>query len=217
MKNIIVVAIFFSVCTTVFAQTNFSSVDKEQIISNLDALILAVNANDAEAVSSLISPDNHALRHDIQERIRGVVRYQLDYGSFDKNAEIITPNRVRIKARFVASGIGWEISGLSTYFIFEKQQGQWLIADTNFHQKLGVDYVLGIFKKIFIFGGPIFILFILLFAFWLWMLIDCAMRDFNKKTLWIILLAFLNVGAAVLYFFIVRRKNAKKKSLDPQP
>ena len=92
MKNIIVVAIFFSVCTTVFAQTNFSSVDKEQIISNLDALVLAVNANDAEAVSSLISPDNHALRHDIQERIRGVVRYQLDYGSFERNRLTRNPN-----------------------------------------------------------------------------------------------------------------------------
>ena len=43
--------------------------------------------------------------------------------------------------------------------------------------------------------------------FWLWMLIDCIKRQFNDKVLWIILIVFLNLLGAILYYFIVKRKN----------
>lgn len=197
--------------TTVFAQASLSSVDKQQITNNLDSLVQAVNAGDTQKISTLISPNNQTLQSDIQERIRGGIAYQLDYSPFDKNAEVIGQDQVKVKARFAASGVGWNVSGLSTYFVFEKQNNQWLITDTDFYKKLGADYVFGILKWVFILGGPIFLL---LFAFWLWMLIDCAKREFDDRALWIILLIFLNVIAAILYFFIVKRKNVTRKPLE---
>jgi len=198
----------FLVGATVFAQTALSLSDKQQITNNLDSLVQAVNAGDIQKISALTSPNNQTLRSDIQERIRGGIGYQLDYGPFDKNVEIIGQDQVKIKARFAASGVGWNVSGLATYFVFEKQNNQWLITDTDFYKKLGADYVFGILKWVLIFGGPIFLL---LFVFWLWMLIDCAKREFDDKALWIILLIFLNFIAAILYFFIVKRKNITRK------
>ena len=120
-------------------------------------------------------------------------------------------DEVKIKARFAASGIGWNIRGLSTYFVFQKQNNQWLITNTDFHKKIGADYTFGVLKKVFIFAGPILLL---LFAFWLWMLIDCVKREFDDKALWVILLIFLSFFASILYFFIVKRKNVTRKPLE---
>jgi len=201
--------------TAIFAQVGLSSEDKQQITNNLDSLVQAVNEGDTQKISTLISPDNQTLQSEIQERIEGGIEYQLDYSPFDKNAEVLSENKVKVKARFAASGVGWKVSGLSTYFVFEKQDNQWLITDTDFHKKLDSEYAeyvfLGRLKRVFIFGIPIFLL---LFVFWLWMLIDCAKREFDDKLLWIILLIFLGLIGAILYFFIVKRKNITRKPLE---
>lgn len=196
---------------TVFAQASLSSFDKQQITNNLDNLVRAVNTGDIQKISALISPDNQTLQSDIQERIRGGIAYQLDYSPFDKNFEVLNSNQVKVKARFTASGVGWNVNGLSTYFVLEKQNNQWFITDTDFYKKLGADYVFGLLRKVFIFVVPILIL---LFAFWLWMLIDCVKREFDDKALWIILLVFLNFIAAIMYYFIVKRKNLTRKPLE---
>lgn len=211
ISTILFTVSLFLVGVTVFAQTALSLADKQQITNNLDSLVQAINVGDTQKISSLISPNNQTLQSDIQERIRGGIAYQLDYSPFDKNVEVINQDQVKIKARFAASGVGWNVSGLSTYFVFEKQNNQWLITDTDFYKKLGADYVFGILKWVLIFGGPIFLL---LFVFWLWMLIDCAKREFDDKALWIILLIFLNFIAAILYYFIVKRKNITRKPLE---
>ncbi|MBU2081167.1 PLDc N-terminal domain-containing protein [Patescibacteria group bacterium] len=214
MKKIFIIffiASLFFIGINVFAQSALSLTDKQQITNNLASLVQAINAGDIQKISALISPDNQTLQSDIQERIKGGIGYQLDYSPFDKNVEIMGQDQVKIKAKFVASGVGWNVSRLSTYFVFEKQNNQWFITDTDFYKKLGADYVFGILGKVFIFVGPILIL---LFAFWLWMLIDCVKREFDDKALWIILLIFLNSIAAILYFFIVKRKNITRKPLE---
>lgn len=46
-----------------------------------------------------------------------------------------------------------------------------------------------------------------LFVFWLWMLIDCLKRDFKKeyeKIVWIIVLIFLHLLGAIVYYFVVK-------------
>ncbi len=200
-----------SLGATVFAQASLSPSDKQQISDNLDTLVQSINSGDTKKITSLISSNNPTLQTDVQDRIRGGIRYQLDYSPLDQNVEILNSNQVKVKARFAASGVGWNVSGLSTYFVFEKENNQWLITDTDFYKKLGADYVFNILKKVLIFGGPIFFV---LFIFWLWMLIDCAKREFDDKALWIILLIFLNFIAAILYFFIVKRKNKTRKPLE---
>jgi Phospholipase_D-nuclease N-terminal len=48
------------------------------------------------------------------------------------------------------------------------------------------------------------------FAFWLWMLVDCAQapepaNDKNHRLVWILILVFTSWLGALLYFFIVRQ------------
>ncbi len=47
---------------------------------------------------------------------------------------------------------------------------------------------------------------ILLFAFWIWMLIDAITKQFKNKIIWIILIIFLSVIGALLYLLIARPK-----------
>ena len=50
-----------------------------------------------------------------------------------------------------------------------------------------------------------------IFAFWIWMLVDCVKRDKLKdKLVWIIVLIFLNIIGALIYFFIVKNAPHKK-------
>ena len=48
------------------------------------------------------------------------------------------------------------------------------------------------------------------FAFWLWMLIDCATKcpsADNKKLIWILVIIFTHVVGAIIYYFVQRPKN----------
>lgn len=202
----------FLLGTTVFAEVTISEVDKQQILNNLDTFIQSVNKGDIQQIGLLVSPNNSNLQIEIQNRIRGGVGYQFDYNPLNKNMEFLNENTVKINGRFAASGVGWNISGLSNYFTFEKSSnGQWFITDTNFTEKTSFDYIMKFMKKMLLIFGPIFLV---LFIFWLWMLIDCIKRDFEDRTLWIVLIIFLNIIAAVLYYFLIKRKNITKKPLE---
>ena len=131
------VASLFIIGTNVSAQINLSLSDKQQIMNNLDSLVQAVNEGDSQKISMLMSSSDQTLQLDIRERIRGGIEYQLDCSPLDKNIEIISADKVKVKGKFAASGADWSISGsgLSTYFVFEKQNNQWLITDTDFYKK----------------------------------------------------------------------------------
>lgn len=43
--------------------------------------------------------------------------------------------------------------------------------------------------------------------FTIWMIIDAAKRDFDQKVMWILLMVFLGFLPAVIYYFMVKRKN----------
>jgi prolipoprotein diacylglyceryltransferase len=53
----------------------------------------------------------------------------------------------------------------------------------------------------------------LVFIFWIWMLIDCLSREkFEDKLVWVLVIIFLHVIGAVLYYFIVKNKpNTRRK------
>jgi len=54
----------------------------------------------------------------------------------------------------------------------------------------------------------------LLFAFWVWMIIDCAKRNFKKdmdKAVWILVIALLSVLGAAIYYFAVKINDKKGK------
>lgn len=54
-------------------------------------------------------------------------------------------------------------------------------------------------------------LIIAIVAFWIWMVVDCAGRRFKKsedKTVWILIIIFLHIIGAIIYYFGVKRKEA---------
>lgn len=52
---------------------------------------------------------------------------------------------------------------------------------------------------------------LLLFAFWLWMLIDCLTRDFtgNDKLIWVLVLLLLGPLGALIYSVVGRARGTK--------
>ena len=54
----------------------------------------------------------------------------------------------------------------------------------------------------------------LLFAFWIWMIIDCAKRNFKKdidKVVWLLVIVFLSLLGASIYYFAVKVNDKKKR------
>jgi hypothetical protein len=58
------------------------------------------------------------------------------------------------------------------------------------------------------------ILGILVFAFWLWMLIDCLGKEFkgNEKIVWVLVIVLLNWIGALIYFIVGRDKAIRQDS-----
>lgn len=58
-----------------------------------------------------------------------------------------------------------------------------------------------------------FVLFVIaLFVFWIWMIVDCAERDFKKKDdkiVWLLVVILVQIIGAIIYYFAVKRKNKK--------
>ena len=57
-----------------------------------------------------------------------------------------------------------------------------------------------------------FVIGILLFAFWIWMIVDCAKRKFKndgEKIIWMILTIFTSWIGAIVYYIAVRTLNPK--------
>ena len=63
------------------------------------------------------------------------------------------------------------------------------------------------------FGWFVLISIAILFLFWISMLVDCMKRDFRKdsdKIAWALMLIFLNLIGALVYYFIVKIPGKKK-------
>ena len=60
-------------------------------------------------------------------------------------------------------------------------------------------------------------LFAALFAFWIWMIVDCAKRKFkgdSDKVVWILVIVLLGIIGAAIYYFAVKsgdKKISRKK------
>jgi len=53
---------------------------------------------------------------------------------------------------------------------------------------------------------------LVLFAFWLWMLIDCCTKTFpeeNDKIMWVLIIVLVGPIGAAVYFFVGRPKGVK--------
>ena len=65
----------------------------------------------------------------------------------------------------------------------------------------------------FAFTGAMMIVWLVILAFWIWMIIDCAQRHFKNNTekiIWILVIILtIHIFAigAIIYYFVVKSKN----------
>ena len=60
---------------------------------------------------------------------------------------------------------------------------------------------------------------LLVLAFWLWMLVDCASREKegSTKIAWLLIILFVGVIGAPLYFFLRRLPRQRQAQYQPPP
>lgn len=69
------------------------------------------------------------------------------------------------------------------------------------------------FSGFFIIIIWVIIISILLFIFWIFMIVDCAQREFknpNDKVLWILIIVLVHWIGAIIYYFVVKRQDKFK-------
>ena len=137
-----------------------SADDKETISSQLDCLVNSINSGEIDHIINIISPNARVnLTNEIDTQLRGKkINYQMEIISFQE----LEDNKIKVKCRFDASGIGWNISGFSNFFIFEKLDEKWLIVDTDFHDKLKPGYGFKMVGLIFLITGLFFLIIIII-------------------------------------------------------
>ncbi len=62
------------------------------------------------------------------------------------------------------------------------------------------------------FAGAWFLVGLAILAFWIWMLVDCAKRKFNKtmeKVIWLVIIVIAHWIGSLVYFIVVRSYNPK--------
>lgn len=79
-----------------------------------------------------------------------------------------------------------------------------------------IDSILGttIIGGTFFLIMSIIVLALLSLAFQIWMIVDCAKREFGDKTLWLVLLVlgfFMQYGliVSIVYYFVVKKEDKK--------
>lgn len=189
------------------AQADIPPEDKAQIENKVLIIANSISTNNVSSITKHISSAARTnLKTEIENSLSGEM---LQFQQAIETYEALGNNQIKVSGRFSANGVGWSITSLSNYYTFERSDEEWLLVDTNFHQKIGSDYIFGYIKNILLMALP----FILISgAFWLWMLIDCIKRKFDDKTMWLLLIIFFNLIGAVLYYFTVRKGLIKHKA-----
>ncbi|MBU5689839.1 MAG: PLD nuclease N-terminal domain-containing protein [Candidatus Aenigmatarchaeota archaeon] len=203
-RNFVIFQIILFIFPLVLGQISYS--DKIEIQNQIITIENSINNNDLDSIFSIISPNARPeLRSEIENNIAGQkIKFEQSISSY----EDLENSQVKVNGVYSAKGGDWSINGMPNYFIFEKIGDSWLLVDTDFHQKLGSEYVFEFVGKILLI---VFIILLVLGAFWLWMLIDAINRQFENKTVWIIVMVLTGFLGAILYFFIVRRKLKKQE------
>jgi hypothetical protein len=66
---------------------------------------------------------------------------------------------------------------------------------------------------------PLLLLGLIVFAFWVWMLIDCLTNEAlegNERLVWVLVIALTHFVGAVIYFFVGRPKRTQAGLPPPQ-
>ncbi len=203
----------------VHAEENIPDSDRKAIGILLEKIEQAMVKEDIDSIMSCMSPsmkksEYDKLQKDLKEKFgdKDYVEYHFYFPHYQK-FEILEPmKKLKFKVgysekyKFGTSGTG-SSTGLTANFEVENINGKWLISYTDFYTK---DHF---FKIIAIPSAVLIILILVGFVFWIWMLIDCLKRDFDKpndKIVWVLIIIFLQIIGMIIYYFMVKRKGKKE-------
>jgi hypothetical protein len=198
-KNRFLLSFLFLHCF-VSAQEAISFDDRSQIVDKLNAFVSIVNQKVSSELPLVIAPDHLELIAQVRDKMNGLKSYALSYQTTGKSFEVLDGGtRVKVAGTYKEKATERKVSGFSTYFIFEKFGGEWFIVETDFAKPFSMGWMLYILI-------PLFLLMIFMFVFWIRMIIDCVKYQTESKTTWILILIFLNITGAIIYYLVVKRK-----------
>lgn len=206
--NVFIATLFLWSCSQDPA-TYVSHRDQESVQYIIDYIVDGVNNNDdPPKIKSMISPNaTTELTEDIMDVTSSSTWSSIKILSIRQSTDKyiqIDPTKIRVEGRQQATGLGWNVSGVSIFYEFELVNGEWLLLDTNFLEKTGALYVIKSVALVFLI---IFIIMIPFIIFWIKMIIDASKREFKDKTVWIILIVALGLVGAIVYYFAIKRNN----------
>ncbi|MBI5555022.1 MAG: PLDc_N domain-containing protein [Elusimicrobia bacterium] len=192
--------------------------DKQAIYNLLEQLNKSLREKNLPALEQYLSP--HMLqskRNEIVQQMKEInmqshdIQYSitLPVPPLESALEIIAPGQeIKFATNCQATEKSNKKTTNSVYFILEKIDGNWFIADTNFHS---LEFDLE-FPRLF--GKWLWLLTSLLFPllaipFWLWLLIDCIKRDFpteTEKIIWLLVIILGSFIGFMVYYIVVKRK-----------
>lgn len=222
--------------------------DREQINAHLDTLLDGIfegGTEGNELIRPILSPNApSSLADNIfwglpSAGVTENISFQVDH-------EYVMGDEARLSTFLQYESADFTNSA-KVFFTFRKEEGKWMLYDTDFYTQLGSPHVsqlseepqgaqefelpagelatgLGVLG--FLAGfGILFILipvaiFLAIFAFWLWMLIEaCTRKEYENKALWIVLIIIFGAIAAAFYYFMQHRsyKKAMKEAVPVAP
>ncbi|MBV8661115.1 MAG: PLDc_N domain-containing protein, partial [Candidatus Dependentiae bacterium] len=155
---------------------------------------------------SIISSSKLDLQNTVFEMIknRNFWYYLRIYSIENKGIQFLDKNTIKFTGAFKIQeemSLGnFSLELFSNYFIFQKNDDEWVLIDTDFCRKSDLKII-----YLYMFG------IISIFVFWVWMIIDCVHRDFNRRGLWLALIVFFNIVGALIYFFCIKIRQWKNK------
>jgi hypothetical protein len=199
----IILIIFALLPLNVFASMTPDEGEQE-VRKTIDIIQQSINNGDSQPIINLISPNAPVeLKQQIQSSIDGK---KIMYNQSIRSITNLSPTQVKVVCVFSASGNdggkNWSTNGLKNYFILEMLDEKLFLLESDFQEKLNADFTYDVFGNYLKYIGPIFLL---IAIFWLWMLIDCIAKPIPNKTTWVLLIIFLQIFGAILYYFIARR------------
>ena len=107
--------------------------------------------NSNEDIYNIIDSSNSELMDNISEYLHGIdIIYEVE------NINVINSNHYKIDTKISANGIGWNVTGFSTYYEIKLINDGYKIVNTNLFDVIGTENILYfILKKLAIVGGII--------------------------------------------------------------
>ncbi len=118
------------------AQQIISPEDLDQISYTLGNFVEGINKKDYEKMRQAFTKDDAKLISAVQQKAMSLTLYGLALKSGECWQEIEPGKKVRFNCIYKEESPCTKISGLSTYFVFEKSGDRWFIVDTDFHKEI---------------------------------------------------------------------------------